>query len=123
MSKSLNVAVVGASDKEDRYSYKAVMLLHENGHVVFPVHPRLKKIESFDVSTSLENIQQPIDTVSMYVNAQLSDQMTDALLMLHPKRVIFNPGAENAALAERLTAEGIKVVNACTLVMLKTGQF
>ena len=41
----MNVAVIGASDNPDRYSYKAVKLLEEKGHRVFPVHPRVKIID------------------------------------------------------------------------------
>jgi predicted CoA-binding protein len=38
----MNVAVLGASNKPDRYSYKAVMLLKEMGHAPYPVHPTLR---------------------------------------------------------------------------------
>ncbi len=39
------------------------------------------------------------------------------------RRVIFNPGAENPELAERLRQHGKEVLEACTLVLLSTGQF
>ena len=39
------------------------------------------------------------------------------------RRVIFNPGSENFALAKRLEASGAEVVEACTLVLLATGRF
>ncbi|MCM8776521.1 MAG: CoA-binding protein, partial [Candidatus Omnitrophica bacterium] len=45
----MNVAVIGASDKPDRYSYKAVKLLLERGHRVYPVHPRVKDIDCLAV--------------------------------------------------------------------------
>jgi CoA binding domain len=45
------------------------------------------------------------------------------MLESRAKRVIFNPGAENAALAAQLTGKNIEVINACTLAMLTTGQF
>jgi hypothetical protein len=35
----------------------------------------------------------------------------------------MNPGAENSALAARAEEAGIEVVEGCTLVMLRTGQF
>jgi hypothetical protein len=57
------------------------------------------------------------------VNPNISSQFEDALLKLSPKRVIFNPGAENSELSERLSKNGIKVENACTLVLLRTGQY
>ena len=45
------------------------------------------------------------------------------ILKLHPKRIIMNPGAENATLATAAQAQQIEVVEGCTLVMLRTGQF
>ena len=41
--RKMNVAVLGASNKPDRYSYKAIKLLQECGHHVFPVHPKLQE--------------------------------------------------------------------------------
>ncbi|MCB0835104.1 MAG: CoA-binding protein, partial [Bacteroidetes bacterium] len=36
---------------------------------------------------------------------------------------IFNPGSENKELADILRDHNIEVVEACTLVMLSTGQY
>ena len=47
----------------------------------------------------------------------------DALIAARPARVIFNPGTENPELEEKLAAAGIATVRACTLVLLRTGQF
>ncbi len=119
----MNVAVIGASDKKDRYSYQAVMLLKEKGHTVFPVHQRIKEIEGMKVYPSISEITEPIDTVSLYVAADISTGFTDQLFAKNPKRIIFNPGAENPSLANKIQQKGIQPVDACTLVMLRTGQF
>ena len=37
--KQERVAILGASDKPDRYSNKAQRLLRQHGHTVVPVHP------------------------------------------------------------------------------------
>ena len=119
----MNVAVIGASDKSDRYSYQAVMLLKEKGHSVFPVHQRVKEIEGIKVYPSLKDVPAAIDTVSLYVAADISDALSDDIIAKHPRRIIFNPGAENARLEDLSRRNGITPVNACTLVMLKTNQF
>ena len=59
----------------------------------------------------------------MYVSPALSTGMAAAILAAHPQRAIFNPGTENPELEDQLAAAGIEVVHACTLVMLRTGQF
>jgi predicted CoA-binding protein len=62
-------------------------------------------------------------TLTIYVNPKISHQMQDEILKYPAKRVIFNPGTENFELAEKLRQKGVEVLEACTLVMLKTGQF
>jgi len=42
---------------------------------------------------------------------------------LHPKRIIFNPGAENDELSDLALRNGIEPQEACTLVLLSTGQY
>jgi uncharacterized protein len=52
----------------------------------------------------------------------LKDILPD-ILKKKPVRIIMNPGTEDENLKEILIGNGIKVVEACTLVLLKTGQF
>jgi hypothetical protein len=44
-------------------------------------------------------------------------------LELNPKRIIFNPGAENDELLILAEQAGINTLEACTLVLLRTGQY
>ncbi len=119
----MKVAVIGASDKPHRYSYQAVMLLKENGHEVFPVHQRIKEIEGTRVYESIQNIDDDIDTVTMYVGAKISNLIVEDIIEKKPKRIVFNPGTENSDLENKANKNGIETINACTLVMLKTGHF
>jgi len=119
----VNVVVLGASDNPEKYSYLAVKFLKENGHTVFPVHPALKEIEGFKVYPSIKDIAGPIDTVSLYVSEEVSSKLAGDILSKFPKRIIFNPGAENPDLESKACQKGIRTLNACTLTMLKTHQF
>ncbi len=119
----MNVAVIGASNKPDRYSYRAVILLKENGHSVYPVNPALQEIEGIPVFGSLHEVPVSLGVVTIYLAPANQANIVEQLFQHRPKRVIFNPGAENPVLAERLQAAGIEPLNACTLVLLRTGQF
>jgi predicted CoA-binding protein len=121
--KQSRVAVLGASPNEDRFSFKAVKLLQEHGYVPVPVHPAGHIVNGIPSLKSLADISEPVDTLTVYVNAQVSSSELDHILQLRPRRVIFNPGAENETLAVMLEAKGIEVVRACTLVMLRTEEF
>ncbi|MDX9856603.1 MAG: CoA-binding protein [candidate division Zixibacteria bacterium] len=122
-SPGSRVAVLGASPKEERYSFKAVRMLKEHGFVPVPVHPAGHVVDGEKSLKSLEEIREPVDTLTMYVGEKISDGELDRIIALRPRRVVFNPGAENEPLAAKLEAAGIEVVRACTLVMLRTGQF
>lgn len=118
------VVVIGASSDPKRYSYKAMELLEDFGHRPIPVHPREEVVCGHQVVHQLnELIGKKIDTITVYVNPEISDKYEKGILELRPKRVIFNPGAENPRLAQVLEGKGIKVENACTLVLLRTGQY
>lgn len=121
--KQERVAILGASDKPDRYSNKAQRLLVQHGHTVVPVHPALKQIEGVDVVPSLDAIQEPVDTLTMYVGPAISTGVADKIVALKPGRVIFNPGTENPELQTKLDGSNIPWEEACTLVLLNTGQY
>ncbi len=114
--------VLGASLKEDRYSNRAVRHLSAYGHPVIAVGLREGMIGDVPIVTRIpENAS--IGTVTLYLNAHNQEVWRARLLALKPARIIFNPGAENPALAKDAQALGIEVLEACTLVMLSTGQY
>lgn len=120
------VAVLGASSDSSRYAYKAMKMLEAHGHNPIPVHPREKEVLGKKVYPTLGDLAksgQKIDTVTVYVNAAISEKYEKDFIELKPKRVIFNPGAESAKLEEALKKNGIEVEEACTLVLLSTNQY
>lgn len=121
--RSERVVILGASDKPDRYAYRALVMLGEHGHIVVPVHPKLSEIDGIPVVAGLEEIDGVVDTLTLYVNPAVGESLADEIIALDPGRVIFNPGTESPLLAERLDEAGIPHEEACTLVLLSTGQF
>jgi len=121
--KTHRVAVLGASQKPQRYSYKAICLLLAHDYSVVPVHPKLATIENLPVVTGLFQITDPVDTLTLYVGEKASTPMISDIIGLQPGRVIFNPGTESAALESALQQAEIPFVKDCTLVMLREGRF
>lgn len=122
-SDKKTVVVLGASAKPERYSFQCVELLLERGHKVIPVTPSQTKICGLSPVPDLESVEENVDVLTMYVNAKRSSDMADAILNLNPRKVIFNPGAENPELEKKCLDAGIAVENACTLVLVYTDQF
>ena len=117
------VAVLGASPKPDRYSNQAVRLLLEQGHCVIPIHPAIQEIEGLQVAASLSDLSGKVDTLTVYVSPAISSRLMSEILHLKLGRVIFNPGSENPKLRAALARAGVHTEEACTLVLLNTGQF
>jgi predicted CoA-binding protein len=117
------VVVLGASNKPGRYSYRALKELVNHGHEAVPVHPVLKEIEGIKVVNRLADIKGRVDTVTLYVGPERSAGMAAAIAALKPRRIIANPGAESEEIKKEAEKKNIEYVEACTLVMLASGQF
>jgi len=114
--------VLGASDNPSRYSNLAIQRLRKYGHPVVAVGRKYAQVDD----VVIEKEKQPfdnIDTITLYLNPTHQQEYYDYILSLNPKRIIFNPGAENEELAQLAIAKGIKPLEACTLVMLSTNQY
>lgn len=117
------VVVLGASPKPIRYSYQAVTLLNDRGFRVIPVHPKAQRIDQIPVIHSLAAISEPVDTLTLYLGPERVRDQIQGIVDLKPGRVILNPGAESHLLEVALRHARIPFERACTLVLLRTGQF
>jgi predicted CoA-binding protein len=114
--------VLGASPNPARYSNMAVNRLVAKGHPVVAIGKRAAAIGDTPVITEHPPLDN-VDTVTMYLNPVAQKAYYDYILQLRPRRIIFNPGAENEELSGIARQHNIQPVEACTLVMLSTGQF
>ncbi|MCL2705098.1 MAG: CoA-binding protein [Spirochaetaceae bacterium] len=117
------VVVLGASNNPERYSYKALKMLTEHGYKTIPVHPQLKDIDGVEVKSNLKDISEDVYTLTLYVGPEKVVSLIPDIVKLKPQRVILNPGTESEELKEALAKASIPYTEACTLILLKTGQF
>ena len=116
--------VLGASTNPDRTSYTALHMLADAHVPVYAVGLKAGEVAGVQIHKDADGLQEwPVHTVTLYMNAQRQADWHELILGLHPKRIIFNPGAENPALYRAATEAGIDCHNACTLVMLNFHQF
>lgn len=114
--------VLGASANPSRYSNLTIRKLRAHGHPVVAIGLKKKMVEDVAIETE-KTPEAGIDTVTLYLNARNQEQYYDYILSLKPKRIIFNPGAENNELANLARSQNIQPMEACTLVLLSTGQY
>ena len=122
----MKVAIIGATDKPERYAHRAQQMLLEHGHEPIPISLAGQDIlgrKGYPSILDIPEEERPVHTATIYVNPERFAAAADEVLEFAPSRVIFNPGTESAAIAGRFREAGIEVVEACTLVMLATDQF
>lgn len=114
--------IIGASNNPERYAYKAAERLLAHGHEIELLGLRPDVIFGRTIDTE-QKAYEGLDTVTLYVGPQRQPGYYDYVISLKPKRVIFNPGTENAEFETLLEKNGIEAEEACTLVLLGTGQY
>ena len=122
MEKKKQTLVLGASENPSRYSHLALQRLQSHQHPVVAIGRHKGMVGNAVIETEKRDWKD-VDTVTMYLNPANQKEYYDYILSLKPKRIIFNPGAENEELAELAKIQGIQPVEACTLVMLATNQY
>ncbi|MEJ7588547.1 MAG: CoA-binding protein [Ferruginibacter sp.] len=114
--------VIGASANPARYSFAAVQRLSARQHPVTALGIRKGTIGNIEIETEKKPIED-IDTITLYLNPSRQKEYYEYMLALNPKRIIFNPGTENDELSMLAEQKGIETMEACTLVLLSTGQY
>jgi len=114
--------VLGASENPARYSNLAINRLKNNQHPVVAIGRRKGMVAGIPIETEQKPFSD-IDTVTLYLNPMHQKEYYNYIISLRPKRIIFNPGTENEELFDLAVQNNIKPVEACTLVLLSTGQY
>lgn len=123
-NKSKLTLIVGATDNPERYAYRAADLLQAKGVPFIPIG--IKKGLVFGkeiVDLRQKPVLEGIHTITLYLGPTNQAEWVDYLIGLAPKRIVFNPGTENPDFFSKAKESGVEVLEACTLVMLTTGQF
>lgn len=114
--------IIGASPNPGRYAFKAATMLKAKGHPIVNVGIKSGEVAGVEIEKP-GKIHQDIHSITLYIGPDRQHEYYDYILQTDPKRVIFNPGTENEELEALLKENGIETVNACTLVLLATGQY
>ena len=122
MKEKKKTLVLGASDNPSRYSYLAIHRLRNHGHPVVAIGKKNGVVNDVTMEKEKKHFDN-VDTVTLYLNPMHQKQYYDYIISLKPKRIIFNPGAENDELSDLALKNGIKPMEACTLVLLSTNQY
>ena len=114
--------VLGATENTERYGNMALKRLLKYNHPVKAIGIKEGNVDGVAIQTGTPALDD-IDTVTLYLNPKNQEDYLDYIISLKPRRIIFNPGTENPKLEDLARKNGIEPIEACTLVMLGTGQY
>lgn len=114
--------IIGASTNPERYSYKAAEKLLAHHHSIYMIGNKPGELFNHEISNQ-QNPFTDVDTVTLYVSPKNQIGYYDYIISLAPRRVLFNPGTENAEFEQQLETHGISTEQACTLVLLATNAY
>jgi predicted CoA-binding protein len=114
LTEARTIALVGASQNPMRPSHEVMTFLLSKNYHVIPVNPALngQKLLGQNVVGALADIQQPIDIVDIFRNAQEAGGIVDEALALPilPKVIWMQIGVINEAAAHRARDKAVAVV-------------
>ena len=112
LESSKVIAMVGASNKPERASYRVMAFLQLCGYHVIPVNPALEGevLHGQVVKGSLSDIEQPVDLVDIFRNSAAAGEAVDQAIAIGAKAVWMQLGVINSEAADRASEVGLKVV-------------
>ncbi|MBD2791484.1 CoA-binding protein [Xenorhabdus szentirmaii] len=95
--KTKTIALVGASDKADRPSYKVMKYLLSQGYQVIPVSPKLvgQTLLGQRVISKLSDLKQPVDMVDVFRNSSATYGVAEEAIAIGAKVLWLQKGIIN----------------------------
>ncbi len=106
------IALVGASDRPDRPSYRVMATLQTHGYRVIPVNPQItgEHLHGEFVFRDLDQLGDPIDIVDIFRRSDAVGPIVDQAIAIGAKAVWMQLGVIDEAAAARAEAAGLLVV-------------
>jgi len=114
--KMKNWAVVGATDKNNKFGYKIYKRLKQNGYNVFAVNPNIEQLLGDRVYDSLAEIEAEIDVVDLVVNPKIGIKVMEEIDKKGIKYVWAQPGARSSEIRKFAEKHDIEYIRGCVYV-------
>ncbi len=112
LEETRTIAVVGASDRPDRPSFRVMKTLQDHGYRTIPVNPQItgEHVHGEFVFRELAQLGDPIDMVDVFRRSDAVGEVVDEAIAIGAKSIWMQLGVIDDAAAARAEAAGLKVV-------------
>lgn len=115
--KGKTIALVGATNKTEKWGYKILRALKSRGYAVLPVHPSVEKIDGDHVFKSLRELPERPDGVNIVVPPSATEEAVRLCKELGVELVWMQPGAESDEAIDFCDRNGLECIHhKCILV-------
>ncbi|MFA7692948.1 MAG: CoA-binding protein [Candidatus Hydrogenedentales bacterium] len=111
-----SIVIVGASKNRKKFGNKAVRAFLQGGWTVYPVNPTEAEIEGVKSYSSIDDVPEPVDRVTLYVAPEVGIKLLEQIAAKKPTEFFLNPGSESPALIEAAEKLGLEPILACSVV-------
>lgn len=112
LEQTRTIALIGASAKPERPSYRVLQFLLDKGYRVFPVNPGQAGTDILGqtVYASLGDIPKPVDMVEIFRRSEDVGPIVEQAIASGAKTVWMQLGVINQQAADTATAAGLTVI-------------
>jgi hypothetical protein len=103
-------AVIGATDKAEKYGNRIFKNLTKRGYEVYPVNPNLKEIEGVKCYPSIADVPVKVDVVDFVVPPKVTESILKECKKLGLDHIWLQPGSESDAAIAFCKDNDLKVV-------------
>lgn len=110
------IAIIGASNDQNKFGNKAVRAFRQQGYEVFPVNPKEEIVEGLRAYKSISEVPVRLQMISVYLPPPVLLKVLPDIAAKGCDELWLNPGTESdevLAEAERLK---LNVVQACSIM-------
>lgn len=116
--KLKNWAVVGATNKKNRFGYKILKKLKAKNYNVYPVNPNFDQIDGIKCYNNLSSIESEIDVVDLVVNPKIGIKIIKEIKELGIDYVWLQPGTRSKEIRDFAAENDIKIIEDCIYARL-----
>ncbi len=113
-------AVIGASSNQSKYGNKVLRCYLQHGKIVYPVNPNEAFIEGIKVVSSINNLSQEVESISIITPPPITEKIVAAAIKKGIKNIWMQPGAESDAAIQNCLINKVNVIagGPCILVLM-----
>jgi predicted CoA-binding protein len=115
--KEKEIAVIGVSNKEEKFGFKIFRDLLKAGFKVKGIHPKITEVLGQKIYHNLKSLETKPDLVITVVSPEITEKIVEDCKDLGIKEIWMQPGSESEIAIKKAKDYGIKVIyNACFMV-------